>query len=160
NTSISGGTLKTSGAGAAIDIQGSVLSNLTIASGSLVGTIGSIFPRGTIANSGTISVSDGDSIRVNGDVTLTGGGKVLMGSSGEIVALTSGSTLINIGNTIAGGFIGQGNSDLNLVNSGTIVGNVASHSMPIATGSAVVSNAGTLEATTQGDAGFGALRLE
>jgi hypothetical protein len=110
---------------------------------------------GTLNNSGTTALSGGSAtLGITGDVTLTGGGKVTLSPSNKdniIGASSSGATLTNVNNTIVGfGFIGTDDNNLTLINSGTIDGNIASGYIAIQTGSNMVTNAGTLEATGRG----------
>jgi autotransporter passenger strand-loop-strand repeat protein len=158
NATISGGIFKTSGTNAVIDTTGpDTISGGTLALGSLVkvndGT--TLTLAGIIANSGTISVSadnDPTSLAISGAVVLTGSGKVTLSNNenNSISASSSGATLTNVNNTIAGaGTIGVGDENLTLLNSGTINADTA-FTLTIATGSNTVSNSGTLEATASG----------
>jgi filamentous hemagglutinin len=81
NTTVSGGSLKTTGIGASIDTLGSILSGVTISAGSLV-TLGSTTSNtlqlyGNIRNGGTILVSGGTGFNFLGvgTVTLSGGAR-------------------------------------------------------------------------------------
>jgi hypothetical protein len=136
-TTISGGKLQTLAGGeidangGKLDVGNGLLSNTTIASGSIVdiqngGTLGL---AGRIVNSGLISALGSANpafLAISGAVVLSGGGQVsLLSPSGNngIVAASSGATLSNVNNTIAGaGVIGSGGS-LALLNSGTINAN-------------------------------------
>jgi hypothetical protein len=120
---ISGGKLQTQ-AGGEIDVINGLLSDATIASGSIVDINGTLALSGRIANSGLISAlgSPFATLAISGAVLLSGGGNVSLSPSGnnQIVAAPGGGILSNVNNTIAGaGFIGGG---LTVVNSGTING--------------------------------------
>ncbi len=78
---------------------------------------------------------------------LSGGGKVSLSSSGNNLITDDGNprTLTNLNNTISGaGTIGD--SDLTLVNSGTIDANISGGTLTIETGANVITNAGLMEA--------------
>ena len=148
---ISGGTLQTQ-AGGEIDVINGLLSDTTIASGSIVdiNNFGTLVLSGRIANRGLISALGGPgfaTLAISGAVVLSGGGKVSLSPSGnnQIIALPGGGILSNVNNTIAGaGFIGGGG--LALVNSGTINANTVS-TLGL---NASTINAGKLEATASG----------
>ena len=83
-------------------------------------------------------------------MTLTGGGKVSLSSSGNNFIADGGSpeTLTNVNNTISGaGTIGD--SDFTLVNSSTIDANISGGTLTIKTGANLITNAGLLEANGQ-----------
>jgi autotransporter passenger strand-loop-strand repeat protein len=151
---ISGGKLQTL-AGGEIDVNFGVLSDATIASGSIVdiNNNGTLALSGRIANSGLISALGSPSVAtlaISGAVVLSGGGKVSLSPSGDnqIIAAAGGGILSNVNNTIAGaGHIGGGG--LTVVNSGTINANTASAPLQIF---ATTINAGKLEATASGGA--------
>ena len=127
---ISGGKLQTL-AGGEIDVNNGVLSDATIASGSIVdiNNFGTLTLVDRIANSGLISALGSPNfatLAISGAVVLSGGGKVSLSPSGnnQIVAATPGAILSNVNNTIAGaGTIAGG---LTVVNSGTINANTVS----------------------------------
>jgi hypothetical protein len=144
---ISGGKLQTQ-AGGEIDVINGLLSDATIASGSIVDINGTLALSGRIANSGLISAlgSPFATLAISGAVLLSGGGNVSLSPSGnnQIVAAPGGGILSNVNNTIAGaGFIGGG---LTVVNSGTINANTVS-TLQL---NASTINAGKLEATASG----------
>jgi len=158
SATISGGNLQTS-SGGQIDIIGSgnVLSGGTITSASLVkiNNGGTLTLVGSIANSGTISAngsSNPTELDVSGTVLLSGGGKVSLSpnENNEILAASSGATLTNVNNTIAGaGTVGSGDNSLSLTNKGTINANTMS-TLTINTGNNAITNSGTLESTSTG----------
>src|SRR5262249_51207985 len=140
-------------AGGEIDVFSGSLSGVTVASGSLVEIQdgGTLALAGRINNLGLISAlgnSQPTSLAISGAVVLSGGGQVALSPNGNnhIVAVSSGATLSNVNNAIAGGgIIGLG-GNLALVNSGTINANRAVELQLTGGGSAV--NAGTIEATS------------
>ena len=81
-------------------------------------------------------------------LTLGGAGAVSL-NGGSIIATQIGETLENNGNTISGfGKIGDGTSNLTLNNNaGTIDANNSSNALILNTGSNIITNAATLEAT-------------
>lgn len=115
---------------------------------------------GTFSNSGYIELDGsgyaeqtiaGAAITIlAGSATLEGGGQIsLLG--GVITGAAGGATLTNVDNIISGfGSIGDGASDLTLVNeaNGVIDGN--NIAMTLNTGSNLISNAGTIEASLLG----------
>jgi hypothetical protein len=89
-------------------------------------------------------------------MTLEGGGQVILSDSYEnmIVGTTANVTLTNVDNTISGaGQIGTGDGNLTLVNetAGTIDANVAGGILTLDTGSNIITNFGTLEASNGGE---------
>ncbi len=143
---VTGGTLTTLNGGTiAVTNSFNGLDNVTISSGSLVSMqfASNMTLQDTITNKGTIAMNS-SSIYLFGDVTLTGGGTVLMSNdAGNLINGTS--SLKNLDNTI------QGAGTLNvgtLVNSGSINGNVG-NSLTIEAFNGV-TNTGTLEATNGG----------
>jgi autotransporter passenger strand-loop-strand repeat protein len=162
NVTISGGILKTAGAGAIIRFDSCVvhvpendtLDGVTVAAGALVDAAGydEISLSGTIANSGTISLGGSAGavlLNIQGAVVLSGG-KLLSENAANLVSANSDATLTIQSATLAGeGDIGQpGGTDLTLVNSGTVDATIGTSGgeLVIETGN-VVSNVGTLEAT-------------
>ena len=155
---ISGGTLQTSGSNAMIEtVSGSanVLDGGTISSGSTVeinsGT--TLTLSGTIDNIGTIALNStgaATDLTIAGSATLSGTGKVTLSNNAGNAVISNGAaaTLTNVGNTISGaGTIGD--SNLTLVNQGTINAN-QSKALVINTGGNAITNSGTLEATSSG----------
>jgi hypothetical protein len=111
---------------------------------------------GIINNSGAISLkgaSKDTDLVINSDLTLLGGGKIILTDSAHNALLSGGSelTLTNADNTISGaGSIDQ-NSGLSIVNQakGVINATSATNALTIA-GSDTLINAGILEATATG----------
>ncbi len=106
---------------------------------------------GTFVNAGSVTL-DGSAnltrLELDGSLTLSGGGKVILSGGADNAVVTNGSaaTLTNAGNTITGaGTIGD--AHLTLVNSGTIDANTG---LPLIIDTAAFTNAGTLEATSAG----------
>jgi len=154
-TVISGGTLKTVGSGAAIDVVnggGGALVGVAIASGSLVSVANaSLALFGMITNSGTISVGGGGLLIADetSGTTLTGGGKVTLaggaigGNGGAIPA-----PLTNLNNVIDGdGDIGSFAVPVALINKGTVNADTA---LQLVLHSGPVTNSGIMEATSTG----------
>jgi hypothetical protein len=82
-----------------------------------------------------------------GGATLEGGGQIAL-LGGVITGAAGGATLTNVDNTISGfGNIGDGSDDLTLVNKANGVIDGDNISMTLDTGSNLISNAGTIEAS-------------
>ena len=124
-SAITGGTL-TSSSGGVIDAEGSAtLDALTISSGTSVDLLNSqtLTLVGTITNKGTINVggtSNNTFLDINGNVTLTAPGKVILSASSANYIEGSG-TLTNQGTIEGEGNIGNG--QIGLINSGSILAN-------------------------------------
>ena len=112
----------------------------------------STFLLGTINNTGTMlvnAVANATQLRINGAVSLTGGGTLTLSSTGSAAAVVNaacncGAVLTNASNLIQGwGVIG-----LQLVNQATINANISGQTLTI-NGSST-TNAGVLEATGGG----------
>ena len=129
--------------------------------GSMVVSDGAMMPLdGIIDNTGTIALnSTGDQTElqiVGNGITLQGGGQLTMSDSGAnlIDGTTASTVLTNVDNTISGaGQIGTGDGNLTLVNEahGTINANIAGGVLNLDTGSNVITNFGTLEASNGGE---------
>jgi hypothetical protein len=112
--------------------------------------------RDTLSGTGTIALADGphgELLKIDGAVTLDGGGQITLAGIGQIAAFPN-STLDNVGDTISGaGTIGDGSGDHNLTlknePGGTIDANVDDATLTVYTGN-IVTNAGTMEATNGG----------
>jgi hypothetical protein len=127
--------------------------------GTMTVSDGAILPLdGIVDNTGTIalkSAGDATELQIVGDgITLEGGGQIILsdGSENLIVGTNADATLTNVDNTISGaGQIGAGDGNLTLVNEaqGTIDANVAGGTLTLDTGNAIV-NAGVLEASNGG----------
>jgi fibronectin-binding autotransporter adhesin len=138
--------------------SGGVLSNTIVSAGGIIDIEdgGSLHLSGTtVSNAGSINLlgkagGSGATLVIESNVILSGGGKVSLSSSGNNLITDDGSprTLTNLNNTISGaGTIGD--SDLTLVNSGTIDANIAGGTLTIVTGLNSITNAGLLEANGQ-----------
>jgi hypothetical protein len=116
---------------------------------------GAMLPlSGTIDNTGTIALSstgdETDLQLIEHGITLEGGGQVTLSDSGQnvISGTATDVTLTNVDNTISGaGEFGAG--QMGLVNEGTIIA-TGTNALDIDTGTNVVENSGTLEATGAG----------
>ena len=155
---IVGGTLTTSGSGVITTPSGgavqdtATLNGVTISTGSqFVGADNSQTTLlNTITNRGTMalaSTGNGADLFISGDVTLTGGGAVLMGNhiNNRIRGGATGRLINDATHTIAGS--GQiGSQQIAITNAGLIVANQATELVidPSATG---MINTGTLRAT-------------
>jgi len=169
---ISGGTLKTSGASAAIETIGNttnnVISGATVVSGGLVevtggtvlalsnvtinsgGTVlilsgGSAILGATPTNAGSIVINGGGSlVAASGGLTLEGAGKIAL-SGGTISTIGTSTTFENVNNTIKGSGTIGGDAFLTFENLGTVE---ATGSVPLTinTGSNTITNAGIAEA--------------
>ena len=127
--------------------------------GTMTVSDGAMLPlEGLVDNTGAIALnSNGDvtELQIVGDgVTLEGGGQVILSDAKEnmIVGANADATLTNVDNTIAGaGQIGDGDSNLTLINesAGTIDANIAGGILTLETGNTIV-NGGLLEASNGG----------
>jgi hypothetical protein len=123
-----------------------------INTGTLTINDGALLPlSGIITNAGTIALdSTGNEAHlelIQNGITLQGGGQIVLSDSDEnLISGTAPSvTLTNMDNTIFGA--GQlGARQMTLINNGTIAA-IGTHALVIDTGTNVVTNAGTLEAT-------------
>ena len=100
--------------------------------------------KGLISANGSSNPTDLD---IFGTVLLSGGGKLSLSRSenNSILAASSGATLRNVNNTIAGaGTIGAGDNSLTLVNSGVINANMTL-ALTVDTGTNAITNSGTME---------------
>lgn len=152
--SIISGAILSTAAGAVIAAGGGTtdsIDNVTIAPGSVLFVVQntSLTLSGVIANSGGISAGGNESFDISGDVSLAGGGKLVLLPIGDVSIEGMGSAVLtNIGNTIAGaGVIGDGTTDLSLINSAVIDANTSS---PLTLEPHQVDNFGKLEGTASG----------
>ena len=157
NATILGGVLKTSGSNAiieALDSSDDVISGAINSAVIQVDDFATPEVQGaSLINNNTIIVAGSDfaTLALDNNLSLTGGGKVLLSADGAngIVANGTSVMLTNVNNTIGGaGTIGQGDSFQTLKNSGTINANTPS-SLIINTGNTVI-NTGLLEGTSSG----------
>ena len=127
----------------------------TTNAGTMTISNGAILPLGGIVdNTGTIALeSTGSETNLEvlvESLTLRGGGRVVLSDNDHNVIFggAASATLVNVDNTISGaGQIGAG--QMKLVNGGKIVADGA-HALVIDTGTNVVVNTGTLEASGSG----------
>ena len=143
--SVSGGTFAvTKGSGTA-----GLAGTINIAEGAVLTLAGSVVNSGTINENSVVGSAE---LQVTGSgATLSGKGHInLSNNANNLLLGTSASTVLtNLDNVIAGaGTIGAG--QMTLVNDGVINANKATP-LVIDTGASVVTNAGTLEATTAGN---------
>ena len=161
---IIGGTLETSAHGiieTVADSGNTTFDGVTIAAGSNVQvsddttlTLQDTFDcNGTVTNDGTITLGQGGDagIIVNGNITLAGGGTVVLsGDTDSIVGTGAGTNILHNANTIEGsGTIGG--DDLVFINQacGIVDADMCGHTLVLDTGY-TVHNAGLLEATSGG----------
>ena len=156
---IIGGSLQTQGTGV-IQTLGNATLDGTTSTVSLSGPLNvvdsnALYLAGSVANSGAISVKGNVSttqIQITANVTLSGGGQIVMSDSGNnyLWAQATTDTLANVDNTISGGG-NFGNGQLNLVNqkAGTINAS-GSNALVINTGANTITNAGLMETTGAG----------
>jgi large repetitive protein len=103
------------------------------------------------------SSGDQTELQITGNgLVLEGGGQLTLSDSFEnmIVGTNANATLTNVDNTISGaGQIGIGDGNLTLVNqtAGTIDANFAGGTLALDTGSNIITNYGTLEASNGGE---------
>ena len=128
DSTIEGGTLTTADGGAMETLGNSTLNGTTISLGSIYtsGDNATTNIKGAIVDDGTIELFGGDGqngqLNLTGAVTLSGGGVVVMSEApggGAAYFEGNGQTLTNFGDTIEGTGV-FGNGSLALVNSGTI----------------------------------------
>lgn len=162
-----GNAVITTGAGSTITVRGVHAADLSAANfefnlepvmtnnGTMTVSNGAILPLGgVVANTGTIVLgSTGSETKLQvlvESVKLQGHGHVQLSDDANNVIFggTSNAKLINIDNTISGaGQIGAG--QMTLENQAAIIAD-GNHALVIDTGSNIVANAGTLEATGTG----------
>jgi hypothetical protein len=146
---IIGGTLTTTGSGVLEtgDPVGPVLDNLTQAGDFL--DLGSLGLQGTVTNTGTINMESAQ-LFVDGNVTLTGTGTVIMGGTGSqtnsITTTQSGSVLTSKQTIQGAGSIGT--TGLTVTNESVI--NAASTTNPLNLTGDPLNNTATLEASGGG----------
>ena len=135
------------------------LRNVTISNGtnyiaSVFNGGGTTFLEGAIDNAGTITLNGGNGflseLALESDVTLTGGGTVLLSDNGNPAYLVGNSyTLTNAGNTIEG--TGVISSGLAVINQATIDANSSAGSGAlILNNTGGIANTGIVEATNGG----------
>jgi T5SS/PEP-CTERM-associated repeat protein len=107
---------------------------------------------GAMTNAGRIRLGSFNSaIQADGPVVLTGGGTLQLASFSHIRALSAGSSLHNVDNTIVGlGTIGRTSPGLTFINEGVVDANVAGEYLAINLFSTVSTNLGVLRASNGG----------
>ena len=145
-TMINGGTWETTGSGQ-IDVVFADLTNTTFKGLVVVDNADSLLLAGTIENSGEIELNalgNITGILMEGPLTLTGHGQILLSESIDNFIQAEGQTLTNDGNNISGsGMI----DDLVLHNeAGGIIAANGTAPLIINTGTTPILNDGTLEA--------------
>ena len=151
---IVGGTLKTFNAARSRPAAGPPSMErsppCTTRANSLILDGNSLLAQGAIDNTGIIDIegrASGASMVLSGNLTLTGGGGVLLedNASNYIQASTTTGTLTNVDNTItADGQLGAG--QLILVNqAGGVIKETGKSGLTIDTGAAAITNAGLIE---------------
>lgn len=145
---VTGGTLKTFGTGVntgAIISTNSTYNGITNAGTLQVADNTESVLEGTVNNTGVIqllSTSQGSSLRISGDVTVSGGGKVTMSNNTYVWGVSTGNEVLTNQSTIQGaGNIGR--DFMGLVNKGTILANQATP-LTIETNSQAFNNMGIL----------------
>jgi len=121
---ISGGTLETSGTGVIEDEDGTLdgTVNVPTNTGKLNVANGSyLYVQGSVNNTGTITLGTDSCLEPNQATTLTGSGKVIMGTSSCIYG-SGGVALINQSTIEGTGGIGQ-SSAVTFTNNGTVLAN-------------------------------------
>ena len=163
--SVTGGTFNSTGTNAAINFQNSnntitgVTNNgvLNLQTGAHVTLAGSTFSNTT---TGVVNLlTTNSNLIIGNELTLQGGGKVNLGATTAAIVSdgTHDATLFNgnatTAHTISGfGAIGDGHLFLNNSTKGIVNGNDATHQLDI--NSAIVTNAGLMEATGAGGLAF------
>ena len=136
-------------------------STFVITDGSASGNAGTVIVgdnaafevSGALQNSGTISLQAGvhaATFLVNGDVSLAGGGALLLTDEGlnTVAGVGAGASLENVDNTISGsGLLGDGSLAITNDALGTIDATGSSHQLIIDTGGSFFTNDGVVEAT-------------
>ncbi|HEY7388103.1 MAG TPA: S-layer family protein [Bryobacteraceae bacterium] len=144
---INGGSLNTTGGGV-MNAAGAILNNVTLSTGSTLNDTSTVFLEGTFTNNGTVKLPNTNLTITGGDVTLTGGGTVLMSQDAFFNQASGGLTLHNVNNTIQGtGQLGQNGMALDNQVNGVV--NATGGTLSL-NGGGAISNAGLLEATATG----------
>ena len=132
-STINGGTLTSSSGGAFYAQNTPYLNGVTISSGSSVDIQSGqeLILEGTITNKGTINIestSYGSTLYIDGNVTLTSPGKVILTATGSNFIDGNGGILTNQGTIEGRGNVGNG--DISIVNTGTIEANETGANAP------------------------------
>jgi hypothetical protein len=125
--------------------------SLSIANAETLTMVNSGANTGIINNGGTLTINSGlnkTTLKINGDLTLSGGGALVMANSEGVIEGTGTDRLTNVDNTISGnGNIG--NNSMALTNQALIDAN--DHSLKIQpAASTTFFNSGTLRASDSG----------
>ena len=158
---IIGGTLKTTGINAVIDVvngsatlDGSGSHPVSNAGSLVVDDAAALTLLGTLNNTGAITLNAGadpTNLTISGEVTLNGAGKVILSDvNDQIVSDGSSASLTNNSNILGAGTIGDSFHFLDFSNGtkGIVNADLNGHALTVDTHS--FSNAGILEATGQG----------
>ena len=147
-SNITGGTLNATNGGSIGTNGAATLNGVTISAGTNYNAAGTTNIVGTITNNGTITSPDAFLVVSGGDVTLQGGGNVVLQTDAFVQQASGGLTLHNVDNTIQGlGVIGVNGLALDNQASGVINANAAG---TLTLNGSSVSNAGLLTATSGG----------
>ncbi len=150
-TTVTGGTLSTSGTGVVEAYDSTTLVNLTNAGSFLVPNGSVAYLSGTITNTGTMTIGSTSTytdLNLAANTTLSGSGTLIMGAGAQYSEINgaSGLTFTNSGNTIEGdGYLGLG--DLVVTNkTGSMIANVSGQTLQIQSSGVGTTNDGTFEA--------------
>jgi fibronectin-binding autotransporter adhesin len=157
---INGGTLNSLNGGLLETTPGNTatLNNVTISTGTTYvnGNSSQLNVSGTLTNNGVIQLNNTGSssiMELTSDVTLNGTGTVTLSTSGgsiaEIIEQNSATTLTNSSTSTIQGAGQVGDSDMKLVNAGTVNANVSGGTLTL-TGTGGITNTGLLEASNGG----------
>jgi fibronectin-binding autotransporter adhesin len=145
---IDGGTLNTEGLGV-MEAFSATLNGVTLSSGSTLTVVGPTALQGTFTNHGTVEVPDLNLAITGGNVSLTGGGTIVM-SDAYFSGQSGGLTLNNVNNLIQGtGELGQNGMSLINLSAGVVNADVSGGTL-LLDGGGLVTNHGLLEATNGG----------
>ena len=158
--SSSGGLIEVNGALSNVNLNAVTLigGKLETSGGGAIQVMGNCTFEGTINNTGMLEVTDTGSLFIRpAGATFEGEGTISLSFS-SITGNPAGATLTNLNNTIDGfGVIGDtdtgSNNTLTLINGlkGVIDGSSSANPLVIDTGTNIVKNNGTLEATDGGE---------
>jgi fibronectin-binding autotransporter adhesin len=140
---VNGGTLTTSGTGKINSENGTLDGTVNVPTNAGVVDVSgfSLFLQGTVNNTGTIAMSGTSCIILNQPTTLTGSGKVTLGTSNCIFG--SGMPLTNQSTIEGNGSIGDSNP-MGITNDGTILANKTTGTLRIIPDSNGFTNNGKL----------------
>jgi len=150
SSTVTGGTLNSTNSGTIGTSGTATLNGVTISAGSNYNAAGTTNLVGTITNNGTITSPNAFLQVSGGDVTLNGGGNVVLQNGAYLDQASGGLTLHNVNNTIQGaGQVGQNGLALDNQAAGTVNANVNGNILYL-NGGGAVNNAGLLTATNSG----------